>query len=395
LSKYNLRMKKINLLITSFLLVSIITFIGCKKEEVKKDVVIETVIAEFSVSKTTGFVATDTFKLMNSSSPVSGSTFEWTVTPSEGVLYVNNTSNTSIHPNLIFQNQGTYTVNLKTTHKDGMDDTTVVGLLTVIPEGFLASSVPSNRVAVLEDFTGVRCGYCPDGHVRAKAIEVANPGKFIVIAVHGGSFAAPQAGWANLTTAYGQSLITQAKVSGYPAGSVSRILCSELGVAPQMSGGSAMSRSSWATAASKVMAMSAPVNLGANITFDEATRKLTIKVDLFYTAEQTSENRLNVALLQDHIFTKQSGGTPNSNSYEQNHVLRDLITGQWGVEITETKTKGAIVSKVFTYTVPADYNGATLPPGGGSVVVKDLKIVAFVTKGKTDILNAIQLPVIK
>jgi hypothetical protein len=258
---------------------------------------------------------------------------------------------------------------------------------------FLAPTTQMNRVAVLEDFTGVRCGYCPDGHVRAKAVEDANPGKFIIIAVHGGQYAAPQTGWANLTTAFGQSLISQAKVSGYPAGTVSRMLCSDLGVTPQMSGGSAMSRGSWATAANKVMAMSAPVNLGSKVTFDEASRKLTVRVDLYYTEEQTSENRLNVALLQDNIFTKQSGGGANSNNYEQDHVLRDLITGQWGEVITETKSVGAKITKTFTYTVPADYNGATLPPGGGSVVVKDLKVVAFVTKGQTDILNAIELPV--
>ena len=33
---------------------------------------------------------------------------------------------------------------------------------TVTPEEFLASTAPSNRNAILEDFTGVRCGYCPD-----------------------------------------------------------------------------------------------------------------------------------------------------------------------------------------------------------------------------------------
>jgi hypothetical protein len=250
----------------------------------------------------------------------------------------------------------------------------------VVKEEFLAPTTQMNRTAVLEDFTGVRCGFCPDGHVKAKAVEDANPGKFIIIAVHGGSFAAPATGWANLTTAFGQSLITQAKVSGYPAGTISRLPCSDLGVTPQQAGGSAMSRGSWATAANKVMAMSAPVNLGAKVTFDEATRKLTVKVDLYYTAEQTTENRLNVALLQDGIFTKQSGGSPDANNYEQNHVLRDLITGQWGEIITETKSVGAKITKTFTYNVPADYNGATIPPGGGSVVVKDLKVVAFVNQ---------------
>lgn len=258
---------------------------------------------------------------------------------------------------------------------------------------FLAPTTPMNRVALLEDFTGVRCGYCPDGHVKAKAVEDANPGKFLIIAVHAGSYAAPSAGWANLTTPFGQAINNQAKVSGYPAGTINRMLCSDLGVTPQTAGGTAMSRGSWGTAANKVMTMKAPVNLGAKATFDASTRTLTIKVDMYYTEEQTSENKLNVALLQDHIFTKQSGGSPDPNKYEQNHVLRHLLTGQWGEVITETKSVGAKITKTFTYVVPTDYNGATLPPGGGEVIVKDLNIVTFVTKGNTEVLNALKVEI--
>lgn len=261
------------------------------------------------------------------------------------------------------------------------------------PTEFLASTGTTTRVAVLEDFTGVRCGYCPDGHVKAKAVADANPGKFVILAVHGGSYASPMAGWANFTTAYGQALISQAKVSGYPAGTISRVLCSELGVTPQIANGYAMSRSSWGNAAAKIFNQTADVNIGAKATFDPGTRKLTVYVHLYYAKEQTGENNINVALVQDNIFSKQSGGIPDANNYEQDHVVRDFITGQWGDPVTETKTIGAKVMKTYTYTVPENYNGATIPPGGGAVVVDDLKVVAFVAKGKTDILNAIEVDV--
>lgn len=259
-------------------------------------------------------------------------------------------------------------------------------------EEFLASTAPSNMVAVLEDFTGVRCGYCPDGHVKAKAVADANPGKFIILAVHAGSYATPAAGWANFTTNFGNALVTQAKVAGFPAGTINRKLCSELGVTPQIANGYAMSRGSWATAANKVFTMPAAVNIGAKATFDAATRKLTVKVDMYYTTEEAGPNNLNVLLLQDHLFSKQSGGTPNSNSYEQNHVVREFITGQWGEPITEARTQGAKVTKTFTYTVPQDYHGTNVE-GGGAVVVDDLKVVAFVAQGQTNILNAVEVDV--
>lgn len=257
---------------------------------------------------------------------------------------------------------------------------------------FLASTTPQNRVGVLEDFTGVRCGYCPDGHVRAKAVADANPGKFIILAVHAGSYATPATGWANFTTAFGSALVSQAKVSGFPAGTINRMLCSTLGVTPQIANGYAMSRGSWATAANKVFAMPAPVNIGAKATFDASSRLLTVKVDMYYTAEEAGPNNLNVLLIQDHLFSKQSGGMPDPNNYEQNHVVRDFITGQWGEVITESKTVGSKITKTYTYTVPNDYHG-TNTEGGGAVVVDNLKVVAFVAQGQTNILNAVEVDV--
>lgn len=259
-------------------------------------------------------------------------------------------------------------------------------------EEFLAPTTPMNRVSVLEDFTGVRCGYCPDGHVRAKAVQDANPGKFIIMAVHAGPYASPATGWADFTTQYGTALVTQAMVSGYPAGTISRILCSELGVTPQKANGYAMSRGSWSTAANKVMAMSAPVNIGAKATFDPGTRLLTVKVDLYYTADVSNSSNLNVVLLQDHLFSKQSGGTPDANNYEQNHVVRDFLTGQWGEVVATGATAGTKVSKTYTYTVPADYHGTTTE-GGGAVIIDNLKVAAFVANGQTNILNAIEVDV--
>jgi len=255
---------------------------------------------------------------------------------------------------------------------------------------FLASTSQQKRVAMLEDFTGVRCGYCPDGHVRAKAILDANPGKFVVLAVHGGSYAAPAAGWANFTTSFGTALISQAKVSGYPAGTISRKLCSDLGVTPQVAGGYAMSRGSWATAAATVMAMDAPINIGAKATVNAATRELNIRVDMYFTQDQSVAN-INVALVQDKIYSKQSGGTPDPNNYEQNHVLRHFLTGQWGASLTPT-TMATKITKNYTYSIPDLYNGPG-PDGGGNVVLENCKIVIFVTRGQVDVLNALEIPI--
>ena len=259
-----------------------------------------------------------------------------------------------------------------------------------LPTDLKASTTASNRAALLEDFTGVRCGFCPDGHVRAKAAQQAlGADKFVIVAVHGGSYAAPAAGWANFTTPFGAALISQADVAGYPAGTVNRLPAASLGVTAQRSG-SVMSRGSWETAGRAVNAMESPVNIGATATID-ASMNLTVDVDLYYTADETATNNINVALLQDGLISRQSGGNP-SNAYEQNHVLRDLITGQWGDVVLETTDSNSFVRKSYNYTVPADYNGTSVE-GGGAVVVNDLKVVVFVSRGNSDILNAIEIDV--
>jgi hypothetical protein len=270
--------------------------------------------------------------------------------------------------------------------------TTSTTSTTTPVETFLAPLTIGNRAALLEDFTGVRCGYCPDGHVRAKAAQEAlGKDKFIIMAVHAGSYATPAAGWANFTTPFGTALVNQSSVAGYPAGTINRMIATDLGATPQKPGGIAMSRGDWDPAGRKVNTIFAPVNLGSKVTFDAVTRLLTVKVDLYYTADQASANNINVALLQDKLMSKQSGAS--TAMYEQNHVLRHLITGQWGAPITEERKEGTKLTKTFTYTVPADYNGTTAD-GGGAVDIANCSVVVFVTKDRVDVLNAIEVPIV-
>ena len=251
---------------------------------------------------------------------------------------------------------------------------------------FLASTTQEKKSVLIEMFTGVRCGYCPDGAVRAKAVADNNPGKVAVIGVHTGSYGAPQAGWANFNTDFGAALATKALVSGFPAGQVNRVLCSELGVPPQRTGGYAMSRGSYATAAGVILLQDAPVNIGSKAAYNPSTRELRVKVDIYYVSEVSGSQSINVALVQDGIVAKQSGG---GDSYVHNNVLRHLLTGQWGDVISTTgQAAGSKIRKTYTYTVPEDYNGATIPPGGGAVVPENLRVIVFVANGETNVLNA-------
>jgi hypothetical protein len=73
----------------------------------------------------------------------------------------------------------------------------------------LVSTDPMPRNAILEEFTGIHCTYCPDGHAIAQSILDNNPGRAFVIALHQGSFASPSAGEPDYRTSFGDAIAGQ------------------------------------------------------------------------------------------------------------------------------------------------------------------------------------------
>jgi len=88
----------------------------------------------------------------------------------------------------------------------------------------LVSTVPQQKNVVLEEYTGIHCQYCPDGHAISQAIADANPGRVVLINIHQGSFAVPSAGEPDYRTPFGDALAGQTALTGYPSGTVNRDL---------------------------------------------------------------------------------------------------------------------------------------------------------------------------
>ena len=58
----------------------------------------------------------------------------------------------------------------------------------------LVSTTAELRTGLLEDFTGIHCGYCPDGHAVMASIAAVNPGRVSLVGVHAGGCAVPANG---------------------------------------------------------------------------------------------------------------------------------------------------------------------------------------------------------
>ncbi|MDI6832755.1 MAG: Omp28-related outer membrane protein [Bacteroidales bacterium] len=243
---------------------------------------------------------------------------------------------------------------------------------------------PKPKNALLEEFTGINCSVCPSGHEIAHNLMQSFPNRFFTIAYHVGSYAAPGYGQPDYRTEFGSALANQSGLTGYPAGTVNRHVFPGY---EQSSGHTAMSRGNWDDAANIIMAQTSPVNIAIDMQLDYATRILTLLVEVYYTANADSTtNKLNIAILQNYIKGPQAGASSNPDfiapdgQYYHMHMLRTLITGQWGIPITPT-TNGTFYDSTFIIQIPTTYNN--IP-----VDLSNLEVVSFVSEGRQEVLTA-------
>lgn len=232
----------------------------------------------------------------------------------------------------------------------------------------LVATDPLPKNVVLEQFTGIRCGYCPGADDLAQELRDNYPNRVVVIEIHQGSFAEPEGDEPDYRTVWGDSIAELAGVYAYPVGTINRhFFNDEI---------TAMSVNLWTVSTQQIMEETSPVNVGVQSTYDSLTRELTIHVELYYTASSVYHtNYLNIALIQSHIIGPQLGGS--ADNYEHMYMLRDLITGQWGDTIGPA-VEGAFIERDYVYTVPEAVND--IP-----VIVDDCDVVVFVSETKNEI----------
>ncbi|MBA3663974.1 MAG: Omp28-related outer membrane protein [Bacteroidetes bacterium] len=250
------------------------------------------------------------------------------------------------------------------------------------------STTPQNKSAVLEEFTGIYCGYCPDGHQIANTIKNSNPTKVVLINIHAGGYANVAVGEPDLKTTEGTAInsMTGMNITGYPAGDISRVVVASAAQQTAAPYGMAQGRNKWTTSVNSILTQTSYCNVALQGTVDVNTRVLTVVAQVYYTANSpVSTNSLTIFLLEDKVIGPQHNyGTPYYNaanynadgSYNHNHVLRKGLTPTYGITIPVT-TMGTTFTTTATYTIPATYGaaGKTNP-----CLLGNLELAAFVTE---------------
>lgn len=225
--------------------------------------------------------------------------------------------------------------------------------------------------AYIEKYTGVRCNNCPIADEQITAAVEAYNGRLIAVAIHDSSdaFCTPIDNKSpDLRTDDGNAWSVAFGVAAammYPNALVSRT--------PQGNGWDLFSpTSAFDSRIDAVLDNEAAVAVGVEATSQEG--KIVIGVDLEYLQDVDYEQTLTIFIMEDGIVAtqRQPNHQPDDTNYVHNHVLRDVITDIWGVDVEADGHAGTKRHVQFDY---ADYKS--------DWVLSNCHIVAFVSNKST------------
>jgi hypothetical protein len=213
---------------------------------------------------------------------------------------------------------------------------------------------PTQRVVLLEDFTGQKCANCPKGTEIIEQLTDSLGDALVAVGIHCGPLGVhPTAKAIGLATDLGDAYYDYWELEFQPVGLVNRH--------------GAVNYTNWVAEVKKELARPAPMRLTATATYSEAG-DMDVTIQATGTAGTTT-GKLQVWVLEDSITATQlMPDNTRKQDYVHNHVLRQAVNGPWGDDITVTEGK----TTVCTYTLKLEEGWRK----------EQLSIVAFIYDGE-------------
>lgn len=264
-------------------------------------------------------------------------------------------------------------------------------LLASLMLGTVGAYAQTKKV-IIEDYTGLHCGWCPEGTVILEGLQAANP-TCIPIAIHTGSY--EPAGSAINAGTVGSAIIGATQPAGYPNGSVDRKKYTGTTIS--------MGRGSWTAAFNVQKAKTAIASVSFSNMKETSAGVYEADVNVKFTAAPEAGTPLKVqvyviedsisasgALAQDNYSTNVQSGASPLNPWWHNRTFRAALGGAtstpdawgWSTVVPATPVVNTTYTKHISVTKDASW------------VKKNLHFVAYVaydgaaSADKKEILNA-------
>ena len=214
-----------------------------------------------------------------------------------------------------------------------------------------------NKV-LLEEYTGIKCVYCPTGSQIARNLKTVYGDTLILMEVHCGEFASPDANFtADFRTTAGTDFDTKFGMSnaGLPDGMINRF---------GFPGNThILYMASWGTAVAT--AKQKPVSIALQIINKYQAPLLKTYIKTTFKSNLSKNLMLSIFIIEDSLISPQKnnnsaiGPTPVDSFYVHNHVLRNAINSTWGAELATIAVpvvQDSSIIKSYSYTINPAWN---------------------------------------
>jgi hypothetical protein len=234
-------------------------------------------------------------------------------------------------------------------------------ILSIVLSCFFAISCEENppkittcqtdRVVLIDEFTGMYCSTCPVGHQKIKELGAEYPGKIISVAIHAGYLARPYNGW-DFRTSEGTEISAWSKAIGPPSITVNRQYFADQGIY------GIGTPTTWAGPIAEQICLPPDASIELAPTYDAATRQLSVRVDVnpLNMVKMKEPVGLTVLITENKVIAPQFGPGGWTTTYEHNHMLRGFITDTWGTKIQEQGETLQPHQETLNYTLPAGWD---------------------------------------
>jgi hypothetical protein len=194
-----------------------------------------------------------------------------------------------------------------------------------------------NRKALVEHYTGHKCGNCPAATDTSEYLENLHFGDVTIINVHAGFFANVN------TTTYPTDFRTQVgndwdssfgiSAAGNPNGLVNR--------AGYGTGGFIKAYSTWESEVSGIITQPAIAEISISPNYNLSNRLLSTDIKTKFFGASNANYKLIAVLTEDGVIAEQldyrmPSGSQLITTYVHNNVLRESMFGSWGILLNTT-----------------------------------------------------------
>ena len=205
-------------------------------------------------------------------------------------------------------------------------------------------------MVLVEEFTGVQCVNCPQGHVVTAQLLDDHPDNVAVIAMHN-YFAGP------FSFSHEDYEISEATTIddflgpavGWPAASIDRFDWGGNGEIVYGTG-------EWVTNVNNRLSVTPPVNVYLESDFNDNSREMIVTVTLKFNQDVPTDVRFSLSVTESGIVDAQQTPSGIDTFYVHEHVLRDMISPATGFPINVSTPEGRVIIKQFSFEVPEHWD---------------------------------------